>query len=570
MIQGYRGPCLIALMFLLVAGCAPAAQRQAAEQAPVGGSSLAARKVITIALRNDINALAGDADQGGRTSPPSVYVHEFINAPLTVRNQEDEVRPLVARELPSLDTGTWKLLDDGRMDVTWKLRPDVRWHDGTALTADDVQFGWEVASDPTTAIGKRGPLAGIESIEVLDPTTLIMHWKRASVYGGELGQRELAILPRHVLEPAFVGNKDAFHQHPYFTSADSFVGAGAYRPVEWERDSHLNVEAFDGYFLGRPRIDRITFRFIQDSRTALANVMAGVIDMSYLAVEFGEAIVIRDEWARSGEGTVWFQPNQLRVIEPQMRPEYERPPDLANPDVRRALAYAMDRPAIAEAASPGSVTIVDSDGVPGTHVGDEIRSRAVHYEYSPSRAQTLVEGAGWRRGADGLLEKGSQRFQLDLIADRGTEQDAVFAVMRENYRQVGIDLSFVEITGDPQQRAVYPGLRHRGAFTNDLRALGNYHSSQIPTAETRWAGSNYSGYNNPVADRTIDAIERSIRTGDRLAQTAEAWRLLTDEAAVIGLYIRPVPYILRKGIKGPIPSSLSGSLTSNVQTWEAP
>ena len=142
--------------------------------------------------------------------------------------------------------------------------------------------------------------------------------------------------------------------------------------------------------------------------------------------------------------------------------------------------------------------------------------------------------------------------------------------MRDNYRQIGIDFSFVEITGDVQQRAVYPGLRHRGAFTNDLRALGNYHSAQIPIADTRWAGSNYSGYNNPAADRTIEAIERSIRSNERVTQAAEAWRILTDEAAVVGLYIRPVPYIVRKGIKGPIPSSLSGSLTFNVQTWEAP
>jgi len=551
----------------LLLGCSPAGS--GGQEGPAASKPPQARSSITIALRNDINALVGDAEQSGRTTVPSLYVQEFLNAFLTVRDGEDEARPQAAREVPSLDNGTWKVSDDGRMDVTWKLRPDVKWHDGTPLTGDDLQFSWEVANDPGTAIGKRGPAESIERVEVLDPTTVVMHWRRPSPYGGELGPREFPIFQAKALRAAFLDNKAAFHQHPYFISPDSFVGSGAYRPTEWERDSYLTVEAFDGYFLGRAKIDRVVFRFIQDSRTALANVMAGVIDMSYLAVEFGEAIIIRDEWARSGDGVVWLQPNQLRMIQPQMRPEYARPMDLENREVRRALAYGMDRPAIAEAANPGSVMVVDSDGVPGTRFGDAIRATAVKYEYNPARALSTLEDTGWRRGADGFLEKGGQRFALELLADRGSEQDSVFSVMHENYRQIGIDLSFIETSRDIQQQMVYPGIRHRGAFTNEPRTVQSFHSSQITTAQNRWAGQNYQGYGNPAMDRAIDALDRAIRPDERAANLAEIWRLVTDDAANIGLYIRPVPYMIKKGIRGPIPSSLSGSLTSNVQTWEA-
>jgi peptide/nickel transport system substrate-binding protein len=569
-----RGFGIITLAAVLAA-CAPSpSQREAGGQSSSGMEQRSdQRKAITIALRNDINALTGDADQGGRNSPPSLYVQEFVNAYLTVRDQDDEPRPQLARELPSLEAGTWKLLENSRMEVTWKLRSDVKWHDGTTLTAEDVQFGWEVASDPASVIGKgtTGAAEAIERVEVQDGTTIIMHWTRPSPYGGELGLRELAILPRHLLRNAFLENKATFHQNPYFISADSFVGTGAYRPVEWERDSHLTVQAYDGYFLGRPKIDRVTFRFIQDSRTALANVLSGVIDISYLAVEFTEAATVRDEWGRSGEGTVWFQPNQLRFIHPQMRPEYARPVDLAtNREVRRALGYGMDRPAIAEAANPGAVMVVDSDGVPGTRLGDLIRARAVRYEYSPTRALAMLEEAGWRRAGDGILEKGGQRFQLEFQADRGSEQEGVFSVLRENYRQIGIEVSFAELVGrDLQQRAVFPGVRHRGAFTNEPRTVQSFHTTHIASAENRWSGGNYSGYSNPALDRAIDGMERSVRTDERMTQLAEVWRILTDDAGAIALYIRPVPYLVKKGIKGPIPSSLSGSLTSNVQSWES-
>ena len=110
------------------------------------------------------------------------------------------------------------------MEVTWQLRPDVRWHDGTRLTADDLRFSWEVAADPATAIGKRGPAEAIEQIDVVDPATVVMHWKRPSPYGGELGPREFPIFPRQLLRAAFLDNKAAFHQHPYFTSPEGFSG----------------------------------------------------------------------------------------------------------------------------------------------------------------------------------------------------------------------------------------------------------------------------------------------------------------------------------------------------------
>jgi ABC-type transport system substrate-binding protein len=216
------------------------------------------------------------------------------------------------------------------------------------------------------------------------------------------------------------------------------------------------------------------------------------------------------------------------------------------------------------------VLVVDTDGVPGTRFGDAIRSRAVRYDYNPARALSLLEAAGWRRGNDGMLEKAGQRFPVELFADRGAEQDGVFSVLRENYRQLGIEVTFAEVGRDVVQRATYPGLRHRGAFTNEPRTAQGFHSSLIAGPENRWAASNYSGMNSPEIDRALDAMERSVRTEERAAHLSVVWGTLNEEALTWGLYIRPVPYLVKKGIKGPIPISLSGSLTSNVQSWEAP
>src|SRR5207249_10114968 len=92
------------------------------------------RKAITIALQAEVNALATASNQVGINSNPSRFFHEFVNAYLTFRDPNNDVRPWIAAELPAVDAGTRKVAADGSMALTWKLRPGVRSHDGTQRT----------------------------------------------------------------------------------------------------------------------------------------------------------------------------------------------------------------------------------------------------------------------------------------------------------------------------------------------------------------------------------------------------------------------------------------------------
>jgi len=210
---------------LLLACAVPSRQTDPGGSAP----STAQRKAIAVALPAELNALATDLGVFGALSRPTSYVHAFLHSYVTVRDDKDDVAPLVALDLPSLDAGTWKLLEDGTMAVTWRLRPGVRWHDGTEFTSADIRFGWQVAADPAIPLGGiRSMVRFIDDIEVADPYTVVVRWRQPSQFGGEMARGQLDPLPRHVLESAFNADRESIVNHPYFTSPDVFVGPGRF------------------------------------------------------------------------------------------------------------------------------------------------------------------------------------------------------------------------------------------------------------------------------------------------------------------------------------------------------
>lgn len=571
-LRGPRRVCpLLPALCVIVACSAPSTTALAPGGA---GPAPPQRKSITIALQAEVNALGAAMNQVGIITNPSRFFHEFVNAYLTYRDQNDDVRPWIAAELPSVEAGTWNVAADGTMALTWKLRSGIRWHDGHELTADDVKFSWEAAREPVTQLRPQGLAGFITAVDVLDPQTVVLRWRQTTYKAGELSEDGLDILPRHVLEEALLADKETFSNHPYFSSPDRFVGSGAYRPVSWDRGTQLAVEAFDGYFLGRPKIDRVTFVFIRDANTALATMLAGAADMSFQAVPVEQAKVIREEWAKTDAGIVEMQLNHVRHLLPQLRAEQASPGDLLNLQVRRALLYAMDRADLAEATVSGIGEAKDSVTHPSTAIGKAAAGRVVTYPHDPTRASALLEGAGWQRGSDGMLQRagssGTERFTLEYRTLGAGDSKALFPVLQQQYRAVGVDLQYFEVvTADtPVDTAIYPGLWFTSAIADSNTLLNRFNSRQIATAQNRYTAGNRNGYASPASDRIIDAIERAFAANERAQNWAEYWRVLTDELPLLPMYSFPNPYLVRRGLTGVLPANPLSPPSHFVHLWD--
>src|SRR2546428_8434463 len=195
---------LAAAVVMVFTACAPAPSTS-----PAGGaasSSPPAHKTLTIAYVQEppnIEGFSGEAGRGG-SGPVKYMVHDY----LVHEDDRPAYEPHLAVESPSVEKGTWRLNADGSMDVTWTLKPNIKWHDGTAFTSDDLLFSFGVYKDKDLPSPFTPVLALMDSATAPDARTLNVHW--AQTYPFAFQAEGMIPLPRHLLGDLYAGDKDAF------------------------------------------------------------------------------------------------------------------------------------------------------------------------------------------------------------------------------------------------------------------------------------------------------------------------------------------------------------------------
>ena len=167
----------------------------------------------------------------------------LFNAELAILDERGLVRPYLAEAVPRLNSESWRVFPDGRMETVYRLKPNVSWHDGTPLAAEDFVFARRVYGTPELGLATAPPLNQMEELSALDGRTLVIRWARPFPGADMLVEDAFPPLPRHILESSFTQESlDAFAGHPYWTRA--FVGLGPFRLDRWEPGSFIEAAAF--------------------------------------------------------------------------------------------------------------------------------------------------------------------------------------------------------------------------------------------------------------------------------------------------------------------------------------
>jgi peptide/nickel transport system substrate-binding protein len=516
----------LTLIIVLVAGCAPAGGSGTSTGAPA--EEPRAQRVLVVIDRTEPPALTGIAS-GGTTGSSAA---DFFSAALTYQDGAGISQPFLAESLPRLDTDSWRLLPDGRMETLHLLKPNLTWHDGTPLHAEDFVFGWKVTMSPGQSLFAPSILdRNVGEVVAVDARTVMLRWPKPYA-DPENGVRAL---PRHILQQQFETNPaDVFASLPYWTH--QYVGLGPYRLADWAPGAYVEGAAFDGAALGRPKIDRIRLTWSGDANAVVANVLSGTIDFaSEDSIRFEQGVELDRRW---NQGTVLFWPDSVRYLQIQFKPDYVNPKALLDVRVRRALAHTLDRQALVDGLLDGKSQVADTLFSPDLSFYGDVDRVIPKYPYDPRRADESMAQAGFTKNAAGLYFSATgEQFKLPILGDDAKE----LTILEDSWKRGGVEVARQDLppalTADVELRSTYPGLAVQFNNVQEATTLNKYVTSSI-AAPPRWAGFNRGAYSNPEFDRLAELYFQTLNRQARNQYLIQTMKMLLDENIAFPMYFR--------------------------------
>ncbi len=560
-------PSILALGLVTLLACAPSANLGDDRPSRPAAADPAATKTLVMISPGELPSFADKQIlPAGAAVTTRMRGKEIVNAKLAFRDEQGLPFPVLAETLPELNTATWRVFPDGTMETSYRLRPNLTWHDGQPMTAEDWVFAWRVYATPEFGVAQIGGFRHLRDVTAPDPRTVVLHWRQPY----PLAVEEVDVLPplpRHILEQPFSQlDPEPFMSLPFWR--DDYVGAGPFKLERREPGAYFEASAFDGFVFGRPRIDRVRVIYIPDTNTGIATLLSGEAHFYMESSLFGEdGLVIERQWG--SRGTVLYEPISPRAMGIQQRPEFAVPTELATDvRVRRAIAYAMDREELVEVITAGKGLLRDVYTHPHADYYETVlRAVPVRYRYDPRRAEQLLEEAGFVRGADGMWSTPrGDRFTLEQWYIAGASNERESNIIVAGWRRFGIEATS-HLWG-VQRTSAEERAKTSGIFGGSHN-VDDFHTRDIARAETRWTGSNRYGFSNREYDRLVEAWETTLDRNERIQHLAQMERILMEELPAIPLYFNPRVIAFAAGLKNVRPKLVDeAGIERRLWEWE--
>ncbi len=503
-----------------------------------------------------------------------VHIQDMLAAVFTrdVARDNDTWRvfPQGVEYLPSVRNGTW-MFDGEQMTLVWKIKPR-RWHDGRPVTCADYVFSHAVAQDKRLGVIDSelkflsSRIASVSCPQGADGQEIVVHWTERYGFANQM-VTPYGALPRHILEPLYLANPSAFREAPYGHDPKATIGDGPYRWVEWRRGVSLTVEVVaDHPIFGTPKIRRIIWRIFPDTKTMVANLLSGAIDV---IPPF--AIPSFDEWVElerhaGGRVKVFWRPGLFwEHIDFNLDNAL-----LQDVRVRRALAHGINRVQISQQLFGGRQP-VSHTYLPPRHPG---YTEAVEkYAYDPARARRLLTEAGFAPGPDGVMRNAAgQRLQFEINTTAGDPiREQTEQIIQQQLRQIGVEIRILNfpprvLFGEILGRRKFKALALYGlTFEPESDCDQLYTSDGIPNERNNWVGNNSPAYRNAEMDRICKAISREIDEEKRNRLLNESAKIFSHDLPALPLYTRLIVSAAKPGLRN-FAFGIEG-VTWNTHRW---
>ncbi|RAO29331.1 Protein XP55 [Micromonospora noduli] len=460
---------------------------------------------------------------------------------LVSRDADNRLVAGLATALPELSPG-------GRT-VTAKLRDDVQFHDGSALTAQDVVFTYQAVLNPTVDSTLRSDLDMVESVTAPDAATVVFRLRYP--YAPFLQRLTLGIVPAKLLSGQDI-NTAGFNRKP--------IGTGPYRVDSWTPGDRLVLTANERYFGGRPKNNRVVVAFVADDNVRAQRMRAGEFDAAELppklASGFDTDATYRVQRVPTADYRGVMLPTGNRVLA-----------DLA---IRRALNLAVDRAAMVTGLLGGAGEPAFGPIPPTSEFADP--SVIGKPTADPAAAGALLDAAGWTPGPGGVRVKDGRpaRFTLMYPASDTLRKDLALAVTADA-KKVGIAVTPAGLTWD----AIDPRMK------SDALLMGYGTPYDPDFVSYKLFGSTFAGqgyfnpgsYRSEVTDRALQEGRDQIDPALRTAAYAQFQKQLAADVPWLFLTYLRHTYVLRSSVRGVTPRveahehGVANSLWWNIDTW---
>jgi peptide/nickel transport system substrate-binding protein len=438
---------------------------------------------------------------------------------------------------PGLAT-SWTVSPDATA-YTFNLRQDVKFHDGTPLTAEAVKVTFDRIVDPNTRAQTAFSFIGpYDRSEVVDRYTVRVRFK--SPNAAFLDGASSPYLG--IISPA------AVQKYGQDFGRLVFVGTGPFMLQSYTADAEVRLIRNPNYVWGAPGfnhqgrayLDGIVFRIVPEDATRLA------------ALETSEVLFVEDvpvtdyQRLKGSQNKVLLEIPQAGSGWSLMMNQMRSPTsDLA---VRRAMMYAIDKDGLAKTVWNSVFKAACSPLTPNMFGFDSETCRKI--PYNADQARRILDEAGWRVGPDGIRVKGSERLRLEFFLQTTPQKNIEMAAfIQANAKQVGIDVNLNVAARPAYLDAVRQG-RHNLQFWWEtgtdpgqiLRIL--FHSSNAG------GGTNRNNYRSPEMDKLIEQIDATADPASRKQLVVKAQQRVIDDAVMVYLADPPSLYAHDRSVTG--------------------
>lgn len=429
----------------------------------------------------------------------------------------------------------YQVSDDG-LTVTLKMRPDIKFSDGSPITVDDVKWSLDRARDPKNGIWNF-ILASLDSVETKGADGVVLHLKAPDpTFTSALATFNAAILPMKPYEAAAGATMEekakAFAEHP--------IGSGPFMFESWQRNTEMVLKRNPYYWQAGedgkplPYLDEIRFEIIPDDATRILKLQAGEVQGAEF-IPYARVAELKND---ANLDMMLYPSTRVQFLTVNVRPTLKDGSKnlLSDPKVRQALNYAIDKNALAK--------IVTFDvGKPMVSFMSSVTPLAVNngplYPYDAEKARALLKEAGVPEGAE-----------VSCIGLAGNaDETAILSTVQQMWAQVGVKLNIEYLdnaTRTDRYRAADFQMRV-SAWTDDINDPSEITSyfAYYPNIE-----SLHGGWQDKSVDELFVKSQTEMDAEKRAGMYATIQNTYIESAPIFFLYESPYSVALRKNVKG--------------------